>query len=113
MYTLLNNVHSIPTDCPTFEKNGWTGDAMLGTVSRSSSESLGMLKIESCQEMALFNFDSASLLAKYVRDLEESRLESPGGNGPPGVIAPDSGWGAVTFQPAPTWKQVVFTTLSI
>lgn len=33
VYTLLNNVHSIPTDCPTFEKNGWTGDAMLGTVS--------------------------------------------------------------------------------
>lgn len=22
-YTMLNNVHSIPTDCPTFEKKGW------------------------------------------------------------------------------------------
>lgn len=30
--TLLNNLHSIPEDCPTFEKNGWSGDAMLGTV---------------------------------------------------------------------------------
>lgn len=31
--TILNNLHSIPEDCPTFEKNGWSGDAMLGTVS--------------------------------------------------------------------------------
>lgn len=58
--------------------------------------------------MALFNFDSSDLLAKYVRDLDETRLDSPGGTGAPGVIAPDSGWGAVNFQPAPTWKQVEF-----
>ncbi|KAF8150872.1 bacterial alpha-L-rhamnosidase-domain-containing protein [Crassisporium funariophilum] len=80
VYTLLNNVHSIPTDCPTFEKNGWSGDAMLGT------------------EMFLFNLDSQDLLAKYVRDLDESRVS---GSGPPGVISPDSGWGA--FNQAPTW----------
>jgi alpha-L-rhamnosidase len=35
-FTMLNNVHSIPEDCPTFEKNGWSGDAMLGTVRFSS-----------------------------------------------------------------------------
>uniref|UniRef100_A0A8H8CDW4 alpha-L-rhamnosidase n=1 Tax=Psilocybe cubensis TaxID=181762 RepID=A0A8H8CDW4_PSICU len=80
VYTLLNNVHSIPTDCPTFEKNGWTGDAMLGT------------------EMFLVNLDSQDLLAKYVRDVDESR---PNGSGPPAVIAPDSGWGA--NNQAPTW----------
>lgn len=34
VYTLLNNVHSIPEDCPTFEKNGWSGDAMLSTVGK-------------------------------------------------------------------------------
>lgn len=37
VFTMLNNVHSIPEDCPTFEKNGWSGDAMLGTVCLLSS----------------------------------------------------------------------------
>ncbi|KAF7353351.1 hypothetical protein MSAN_01523500 [Mycena sanguinolenta] len=71
VFTLLNNVHSIPTDCPQFEKNGWSGDAMLAT------------------EMFLTNLDSADLLAKYVQDLHDSLT-----TGPPAVIAPDSGWGA-------------------
>ncbi|GLB44347.1 putative bacterial alpha-L-rhamnosidase C-terminal domain [Lyophyllum shimeji] len=78
--TMLNNVHSIPEDCPTFEKNGWTGDAMLGT------------------EMFLTNLDAHDLLAKYVRDVAESR---PNGSGPPAVIAPDSGWGQ--NNQAPPW----------
>ncbi|KAF9549702.1 alpha-L-rhamnosidase [Agrocybe pediades] len=83
VFTMLNNVHSIPTDCPTFEKNGWSGDAMLGT------------------EMFLLNFDSQGLLAKYVRDLDESR---PGPVAAPAVIAPDSGWGVTSaFYPSPTW----------
>ncbi|KAF5371024.1 hypothetical protein D9615_010034 [Tricholomella constricta] len=60
VYTMLNNVHSIPEDCPTFEKSGWSGDAMLGA------------------EMFLTNLDAKDLLAKYVRDLAESR---PNGSG--------------------------------
>ena len=52
--------------------------------------------------MALFNFDSATLLAKYVRDLDQSRLYSSGGSGPPGVIAPDDGWGSNNHSP--TWQ---------
>ncbi|KAG5653242.1 hypothetical protein H0H81_001499 [Sphagnurus paluster] len=80
VYTMLNNVHSIPEDCPTYEKNGWSGDAMLGT------------------EMFLTNFGAEDLLAKYVRDLAESR---PNGSGPPAVIAPDSNWGA--NNQAPPW----------
>uniref|UniRef100_A0A8H8CEE4 alpha-L-rhamnosidase n=1 Tax=Psilocybe cubensis TaxID=181762 RepID=A0A8H8CEE4_PSICU len=80
VFTLLNNVHSIPTDCPTFEKNGWTGDAMLGT------------------EMFLLNLDSQDLLSKYVRDIDESRSK---GSGAPAVVVPDSGWGA--NNQAPTW----------
>ncbi|KAJ7043210.1 bacterial alpha-L-rhamnosidase-domain-containing protein [Mycena alexandri] len=71
VFTMLNNVHSIPTDCPQFEKNGWSGDAMLAT------------------EMFLTNFDSSDLLAKYAQDLDDSLA-----GGPPAVIAPDSGWGA-------------------
>ncbi|KAJ7495463.1 bacterial alpha-L-rhamnosidase-domain-containing protein [Mycena latifolia] len=71
VFTMLNNVHSIPTDCPTFEKNGWSGDAMLAA------------------EMFLTNFDSVDLMAKYAQDLGDSLA-----GGPPAVIAPDSGWGA-------------------
>ncbi|KAJ7184949.1 bacterial alpha-L-rhamnosidase-domain-containing protein [Mycena filopes] len=71
VFTMLNNVHSIPTDCPQFEKNGWSGDAMLAA------------------EMFLTNFDSSDLLAKYTQDLGDSL-----NGGPPAVIAPDSGWGA-------------------
>jgi alpha-L-rhamnosidase len=29
--TFLNNLHGFPSDTPTFEKNGWTADAMLAT----------------------------------------------------------------------------------
>eukprot|EP00038_Savillea_parva_P015483 m.14055 g.14055 ORF g.14055 m.14055 type:complete len:1286 (-) comp3115_c0_seq1:253-4110(-) len=29
VYTQLSNVHSHPTDCPTREKRGWTGDSQL------------------------------------------------------------------------------------
>ncbi|KAK7031487.1 bacterial alpha-L-rhamnosidase-domain-containing protein [Favolaschia claudopus] len=78
VFTMLNNVHSIPEDCPTFEKNGWSGDAMVSA------------------EMFLTNFDSADLLAKYSEDLRDSRT-----NGPPAVIAPDSGWGQ--NNQADTW----------
>ncbi|KAJ7463241.1 bacterial alpha-L-rhamnosidase-domain-containing protein [Mycena latifolia] len=85
--TMLNNVHSIPTDCPTFEKKGWSGDAMLGT------------------EMFLSNFNSAELLAKYVRDLHETRV---GGEGPPDVIGPDSGFGWNTQ--APPWHSALILT---
>ncbi|KAF8207353.1 bacterial alpha-L-rhamnosidase-domain-containing protein [Mycena galopus ATCC 62051] len=86
-YTMLNNVHSIPTDCPTFEKKGWSGDAMLAT------------------EMFLSNFGSSELLAKYVRDLHETRVD---GAGPPDVIGPDTGFGWDTQ--APTWHSALILT---
>ncbi|KAJ7235505.1 bacterial alpha-L-rhamnosidase-domain-containing protein [Mycena rebaudengoi] len=93
LYTLLNNVHSFPTDCPTFEKKGWSGDAMLGA------------------EMYLANFDSSELLAKYVRDLDETRIN---GTGQPDVIAPDDARGSSQSpclgcpnQPAPTWHSAL------
>lgn len=74
--TLLNNLHSIPTDTPMFEKNGWTGDASVGA------------------EMFLMNLDSHNLFAKWIGDIHDSRDE----NGAPLVIAPSSAdwgqWGA-------------------
>lgn len=51
------------------------------------------------QEMFLLNFGSSELLAKYVRDLDETRVQS---EGPPDVIAPNTGF-AGEIQ-APTWQ---------
>jgi hypothetical protein len=57
--------------------------------------------------MFLSNFGAEDLLAKYSRDLAESR---PNGSGPPGVIAPDSGWGANNHSP--TWQSVNFSDVN-
>ncbi|KAF7299043.1 hypothetical protein MIND_00852600 [Mycena indigotica] len=72
--TMLNNVHSIPTDTPVYEKNGWSGDAQVAA------------------EMFLMNLDSQELFAKYTEDLRDTIPAD--GNGPPAVIAPSGGWGA-------------------
>ena len=76
--TLLNNIHSIPTDTPMFEKNGWTGDAAVGA------------------EMFLMNLDTQNLFEKWIGDIDDSR----DANGAPLVIAPSSDqwgqWGVAT-----------------
>jgi alpha-L-rhamnosidase len=76
--TMLNNLHGIPTDTPMYEKNGWTGDGMVGA------------------DMFLRNFDADRLLAKWVRDIADTR----GADGAPLLIAPNAGWGTAR---APTW----------
>lgn len=38
--TVLNNLHSIPTDCPMYEKRGWTADALL--FSAQASDNFGV-----------------------------------------------------------------------
>lgn len=54
---LLNNLHSVPTDTPVYEKRGWTGDALLTA------------------EMAMYNFDPSRFETKRLRDLRtEVRL---------------------------------------
>ncbi|WP_460779343.1 family 78 glycoside hydrolase catalytic domain [Microbacterium shaanxiense] len=78
--TVLNNLHGIPTDTPTFEKNGWTGDGMLGI------------------ELMMLNLDAHELLAKWLQDVADSRH----GVGAPAVIAPFGGW-RMDWSPAPTW----------
>jgi len=76
--TLLNNIHSIPTDTPMFEKNGWTGDAAVGA------------------EMFLMNLDTQNLFEKWIGDIDDSR----DAKGAPLVIAPSSDqwgqWGVAT-----------------
>lgn len=76
--TMLNNLYGIPTDTPMYEKNGWTGDGMVGA------------------DMFLRNLDTGRLLAKWVRDIADTR----GPDGAPLLIAPNPGWGKVR---APTW----------
>lgn len=49
--SLLNNFHSIPTDCPHREKQGWTADTYM------------------TDQAAIYNFDMAAFYAKWVEDL--------------------------------------------
>jgi alpha-L-rhamnosidase len=74
----LCNAQNIPTDCPTREKNGWTGDAHLAA------------------EAGLMNFRSAAFYAKWLDDIEDNQLP----DGRVGVIVPSAGWGLGDCQPA-------------
>jgi len=68
---LLNNAHHVMTDTPTYEKNGWTGDAQLTAP------------------MGLYNFEIERFYRKYVTDLRDSQIPS----GELAPIVPTSGWG--------------------
>ncbi|MDR6167826.1 alpha-L-rhamnosidase [Microbacterium paludicola] len=82
--TILSNLHGIPTDTPKYEKNGWTGDGMVGA------------------RMMLQNLDTHELLAKWSADIAHSRH----GAGAPQVIAPHGGW-RMDWSPAPTWHSAL------
>ncbi|GAA3639864.1 hypothetical protein GCM10022200_24240 [Microbacterium awajiense] len=66
--TMLNNFHSIPTDTPTFEKLGWTGDAHVGIPSM------------------MYNFDMAAFLTKWAGDTRDGQAAN--GQIPPVNPAP-------------------------
>ena len=53
--SVLNNVHSVPTDCPMFEKRAWTGDALLFTA------------------QGVDNFDMHKFLIKWLNDLSDNQ----------------------------------------
>ncbi|TDD65088.1 hydrolase [Jiangella aurantiaca] len=82
--TILNNLHSIPTDTPMFEKNGWTGDAQVGAPTMAGT--LGM----------------ARFFTKWLGDLRDSQI----GSGQVPVIVPSGGWGYQELAPAPEWTTV-------
>ncbi|MEE6294487.1 family 78 glycoside hydrolase catalytic domain [Georgenia wangjunii] len=79
--TVLNNFHHLPTDTPMYEKNGWTGDAQLGT------------------ELFLRNLDVHAFLRKWLGDVSDSRDEQ----GRPALIAPDPDWNWGDAMVSPTW----------
>jgi alpha-L-rhamnosidase len=71
IWSYLNNAHGYPTDCPTREKNGWTGDAHLAA------------------QQGLLNFDSAAFYEKWMNDIADAQW--PEGDVP--AIVPTQGWG--------------------
>jgi len=80
--TAENNYHGIPTDTPMYEKNGWTGDAML------------------MADTLMLEYDMRRLLPKWIDDIADS--QGPQGNLP--GIAPDNGWGLGSYGQAPPWN---------
>ena len=53
--SMISNLHSIPTDCPHREKNGWMGDAITG------------------MEYGMANYDLAALMTKFTRDMFDTQ----------------------------------------
>ncbi|MBE0654329.1 MAG: family 78 glycoside hydrolase catalytic domain [Bacteroidales bacterium] len=68
--SLIFNLHSIPTDCPHREKNGWLGDAVTG------------------MEFGMANYDLAALMTKFTRDI----FDTQDAEGRLSIIAPDNNY---------------------
>jgi len=68
---MISNLHSIPTDCPHREKNGWMGDAVTGI------------------EMGMGNYDLAALMTKYIQDIYDG--QDPKSGGLP-IMTPDNNY---------------------
>ncbi|WP_308202821.1 family 78 glycoside hydrolase catalytic domain [Crossiella sp. SN42] len=83
--TIVNNLHALPTDTPTYEKNGWTGDAQVGAPSMA------------------YAFGMQRLFAKWAGDLADA--QDSAGQVP--VIVPNGGrWGYRQLAPTPEWTTV-------
>ena len=80
VWSTKTNFHGIPTDCPSREKRGWTGDAVTSA------------------EQALFNFDMGAAYSKWLEDFRD--CQRPDGS-LPGVV-PTGYWG-YTWGNGPAW----------
>ena len=81
-----SNIHSIPTDCPQREKNGWTADAHVAI------------------DLALLNFDGITLYEKWMNDFIDNQRDSIGDIS--GII-PSSSWGYGEWI-GPVWDAALF-----
>jgi alpha-L-rhamnosidase len=79
---MISNLHSIPTDCPHREKNGWLGDAVTG------------------MEFGMANFDLAALMTKFTRDIVDTQDSA----GRLSIIAPDNNY---CTGLSPLWSSAV------
>jgi alpha-L-rhamnosidase len=80
----LTNFHSIPTDCPHREQNGWTGDALISA------------------QQALMNYDMKPAYKKWLNDFKD--VQRPSGQ-LPGII-PTSNWG-YNWGSGPAWDSAL------
>ncbi len=85
MLSYLGNLHSIPTDCPQREKNGWTADAHVAI------------------DLALQNYDGITLYEKWMNDFADNQRD----NGNIAGIIPSCGWGYGNW-PGPVWDAALF-----
>ncbi len=83
--TYLNNLHSIPTDCPTREKNGWEADAYLAI------------------DLALLGFDGFKFYDKWMDDFIDNLTPEGRLSG----IIPTAGWGYDDWI-GPVWDACAF-----
>lgn len=81
----LSNLHSIPTDCPQREKNGWTADGHIAI------------------DLALLNYDGILFYEKWMDDFIDN--QRPEGN--ISGIVPTSGWGYEDWI-GPVWDAALF-----
>ncbi len=79
--SLANNLHHVPTDSPSQEKNGWTGDALTALAAMGTS------------------FDMRAMLRKWLTDQADTQRP----DGSLAVIAPAPDWGYEELSPAPEW----------
>lgn len=83
--TFCNNYHSIVTDCPTREKNGWTADGYLAI------------------DISMLNFDNYLFYEKWCQDLADNMRDDGRISG----IIPDSHWGYMDWI-GPVWDAAMF-----
>lgn len=83
--TYLNNLTSIPTDCPQREKNGWTADGYLA------------------MDLALLNYDGMAFYEKWLDDFVDNQNEA----GRLAGIIPTAGWGYDDWI-GPVWDASAF-----
>lgn len=81
----LSNLHSIPTDCPQREKNGWTADAHIAA------------------DLGLLNYDGITFYEKWINDIIDNQREDGRISG----IIPSAGWGYEDWI-GPVWDAVMF-----
>ncbi len=81
----LSNLHSIPTDCPQREKNGWTADAWVS------------------MDFGLQNFDGITVYEKWVNDMVDNVTPK----GYVTSIIPSAGWD-LGYGCGPVWAGVIF-----
>lgn len=85
MQAYRSNLHSIPTDCPQREKNGWTADAHVSV------------------DLGLLGYDGITLYEKWMNDFIDNQTEAGDISG----IIPSSGWGYGKWI-GPVWDAAMF-----